>query len=57
MAEPAAVRVSSRDGADLPEASILGVEREASKAGPGRARVREATPMQPLGPRGVSEYV
>ncbi len=38
-AEPADVRVSSCDGADLPEALILGVQREASKAGPkpGRA--------------------
>ena len=57
-AEPAAVRVTHCDRADLPEASIPGVEREASKAGPGRVRgpgSGSGDPMQPTGSRGVSE--
>ena len=43
-AESAGIRVSKCDGADLLEASILGVQREASKAGSRPClKVREAT--------------
>ena len=51
-AEPAGVRIAGCDGADLPEALILGVQREASTAGPRPGLdswVREATPDVAIG--------
>lgn len=59
-AEPADVRVCSCDGADLPARGVNpgSGTRGLKSGGPGPAgRVREATPMQPTGSSGVSEYV